>query len=39
MEVNFNGDKKTLYQSVLADEFPDEMGRFGPFGGRISQKH
>ena len=34
MEVNFNGDKKTLYQSVLADEFPDEMGRFGPFGGR-----
>ncbi len=34
MEVNFNGNKKTLYQSVLADEFPDEMGRFGPFGGR-----
>ena len=34
MEVNLNEDKKKLYQSVLADEFPDEKGRFGPFGGR-----
>ena len=34
MEVNLNEDKKKLYQSLLADEFPDEKGRFGPFGGR-----
>lgn len=35
MAVNFNKfDKKVLYQAVLNKEFPDEKGRFGPFGGR-----
>ncbi|MFQ3333816.1 MAG: tryptophan synthase beta chain [Woeseiaceae bacterium] len=35
MAVNFNKfDKKVLYQAVLNKEFPDERGRFGPFGGR-----
>lgn len=27
-------EKEILYQSVLDNKFPDDMGRFGPFGGR-----
>ena len=27
-------EKQSLYQSMLEDKFPDEMGRYGPFGGR-----
>ena len=35
MTVDFSEtEKETLYQSVLDNKFPDEMGRYGPFGGR-----
>ncbi len=35
MKLNIDDQKKALlYKKTLAGEFPDEMGRFGPFGGR-----
>lgn len=35
MTVDFSEtEKEILYQSVLDNKFPDEMGRYGPFGGR-----
>ena len=35
MPVDFSEtEKEILYQSVLDNKFPDEMGRYGPFGGR-----
>jgi len=35
MKLNIDDQQKALlYKKTLAGEFPDEMGRFGPFGGR-----
>ena len=35
MKLNTDDQQKALlYKKTLAGEFPDEMGRFGPFGGR-----
>ena len=35
MKLNINDQQKALlYKKTMAGEFPDEMGRFGPFGGR-----
>ncbi len=35
MKLNINeSEKAVLYKNVLAGKFPDELGRFGPFGGR-----
>ncbi len=35
MKVSSNTlDQKTLYANVINDVYPDEYGRFGPFGGR-----
>ena len=35
MKLNNDDQQKALlYKKTLAGEFPDEMGRFGPFGGR-----
>jgi len=29
-----HSDKKTLFENVLKDAYPDARGRFGPYGGR-----
>ena len=35
MKLNISeSEKAVLYKNVLAGKFPDELGRFGPFGGR-----
>ena len=35
MKLKLNEEEKTeLFNSAIKGEFPDELGRFGPFGGR-----